>query len=338
MGYRNIKARQRNRGDDTNVSGKNEQYHTYKDAKVGKFVNFSINSYDVDGANPTVTTGLQLTADTLYKIDTAGYHVMTCLNPSPVNVEMWAWGAGGGGQGVPAPGGGAAGGGVYGIYEMSPGQVFTILVGENGEQYPGSGPGAEAFPDGGWAASPGGGGGGSSRIGSGTIPYPTRNTPTTNYLLIGGGGGGGGAYLTAGTVDGMGGYPSGFPGGAYYPSDPSSFGGGGTQSAGGAAGPAGRQPAGTAGDKYFGGPGGPGGGGGGGGGYYGGGGAGGYYANGGGGSGFIDPTITSARSFTALPGWPQSSQAIADPLYPTVKPAAAGNLDSPGVVVLRVVS
>lgn len=96
MGYRNIKARQRNRGDDTNVSGKNEQYHTYKDAKIGKFVNFSINSYDVDGANPTVTAGLQLKTDELYKIDTAGYHVITCTNPSPVNVEMWAWGAGGG--------------------------------------------------------------------------------------------------------------------------------------------------------------------------------------------------------------------------------------------------
>ncbi len=242
-----------------------------------------------------------------YEIWEPGYYKWEWKGGSGT-VKAWCWGGGGFAQGAgPGPGQGGAGGGVRGEMPFTAGDTWTVLVGDGGKGPGGSFPvnpfpmevGNQAFPDGGWATYNGGSGGGSSRIAITEIPYANRNSPPSVYHLIGGGGGGGIGYTGDGTRDGRAGYPSGYPGGAYYSGDGSVFGKGGSQSSGGPAPGAGRKPAGLAGGYLSGGPGGQtAGGGGGGGGYFGGSGAGGYYAIGGGGSGYIHPAVSNTGSFT----------------------------------------
>lgn len=294
---------------------------------------FSVNQFNTSGASPTETAYPDESPGTEYKFSVAGYYVVTIPDASdPLTFDLWAWGAGGGTSDGPGPGYGGAGGGVHGRYTFDAPGTFTFIVGQEGQTN-----GTGGFPDGGSTPTSyvEGGGGGRSSIGEGTIAFPARDTPTTNYLLIGGGGGGGSSYAVSGSYAGQGGYPSGQPGGAYYPSEgPGAVGKGGSQSAGGATPTSGREGAGTAGGKY---DGGAGNGGGGGGGYYGGSGAGGYYAIGGGGSGYIDPTITDGDSFNAGSG-PSHYLAVDDPAAPTMKPATAGDTGVAGFVGLKLIS
>lgn len=332
MAFKNIKGNLRGSNiNGFNVSGKAVDYHSAEETAVVRLIPVTVNAFDTSGANPQIST-YNLGSTSYLKFETAGYYVMSFpASMETSNIDMWVWGAGGAaGANGPGPKGGGAGGGVRGRYSVTAGSTLTFLVGQS---Y-GAGYKLGGFPDGGnggtsYAQAAGGG---SSRIGAGTIPYPTRNNAPTTYLLIGGGGGGGSDYLDAGTYGGFAGYPSGQPGGSYYPTDGTVFGSGGTQSAGGAGGGTGRYGSGTSGGKYSGGPGE---GGGGGGGYYGGGGAGGYYAHGGGGSSYINPSLTNTGSFNATVGATESTIAVDDPLG--VKPASAGNKNSSGVVIFKLV-
>jgi hypothetical protein len=293
----------------------------------------SVKQYNVDNSLQSTTFVPVNTFNAGYTFTTSGYYTLEFDGPESdeVNCTGWCWGAGGGRGNTPGPGFGGGGNGVRGNFTFNGGDTLTVMVGEGGKSpgnsYPcgsphsSSTPGAPylagnaGFPDGGCATYNAGGGGGSSRIAKVLIPYPTRNDAPNTYMLIGAAGGGGIGYTdSGGTIDGRGGYPSGYDGGGYYPQDGGVYGRGASQSGGGAGGPAGRMPAGNAGSKYLGGNSGPTGGGAGGGGYYGGGGAGGYYATGGGGSGYIHPSCTSTASFDG----PSStrSQASDDPANP----------------------
>jgi len=310
-------------------------------------IGFTVKVYNVNNVLQSTTPHSDVAPGTVYKYTDAGYYTIE-IEPTSGDVEfqMWAWGAGGGCGSTPGPAIGGAGGGVRGTSTFSGGNTITFLVGGGGAYKTTTNNTSSSFPDGGSSAGsyPSGPGGGRSSIGSGLIPYPTRDSSPTQYLLIGGGGGGGVDYNTSGTLAAYGGYPSGADGGGYYSVDgAATVGSGGSQTAGGAAGSAGREPAGTAGAKYSGGDG-PGGGGGGGGGYYGGGGAGGYYAMGGGGSGYIHPTLTNTSSFTTTPGSSNHMLALDDPSNPGTKPEYAGDSGYPsnphggvdGVVVFKV--
>ena len=278
----------------------------------------TMNRYDVDNSLQETTFIPLSDFQSGKEFTDMGYYTLEFENhpPSSLSATCWCWGGGGGmGPNSPSPGTGGAGGGVRGTFTFSDGDTFTLMVAEGGKGLGGSYPNGVSprtalmekgpflannagFPDGGDATYNGGGGGGSSRIANTLVPYPTRNDAPTTYMLIGAGGGGGINFTDTGTRDGRGGYPSGEPGGAYYPSDGSGcIGGKGTPSAGGGGGSGGRQPSGFNGSKYYGGNTGNTGGGAGGGGYYGGGGAGGYYGVGGGGSGYIHPSCTSTASF-----------------------------------------
>ena len=307
---------------------------------------FTIKRYNTSNVLQSTTIFSDATSGLTYTHTVAGYYTLE-VNPTsgPAQIEMWAWGAGGGTGGGPGPGRGGAGGGVRGTHTITGGDTITFLVGGGGAYESTTDGLASSFPDGGSSLGDGyieGPGGGRSSIYDGLLPYANRDATPNTFLLIGGGGGGGSHYISAGTMDARAGYPSGFPGGGYYPADGSVYGGGGSQSAGGAQGPGGRQPAGTAGAKY---DGGPGHGGAGGGGYYGGGGAGGYYAMGGGGSGYIHPSLTNTASFTTAAGGSDHYQALDDPSNPGIKPASGGDSGMPsasnggqdGCVVFRIV-
>jgi hypothetical protein len=337
MAFKNIKSNTRGAFGGYNVSGKSIDYHSAEETQAALLYSYSVNAYDTSGANPVVTPYPNVQTGYTTTFSTAGYYVLTVSPTSyPITFDMWAWGGGGRNGGSPGPGGGGAGAGVRGRYMVNSGSSLTVLVAAGSSTTTN---GTSTFPDGGICNSTyfSGAGGGSSRIGDGTIPFPTRNNAPTQYLLIGGGGGGGSNYLDTGTVNGQAGYPSGEPGGAYYPSDGAIFGGGGTQSAGGAGGSAGREPAGSPGIKYGGGASGTNGGGAGGGGYYGGGGAGGYYANGGGGSSYINPVLSNTADFDASPGEPTSGIAVDDPANPGIKPSSAGNRGNGGAVIFKIV-
>lgn len=275
----------------------------------------------------------------------AGYYTLEIASGSDdIKFQMWAWGAGGGTSQGPGPGLGGAGGGVRGTKIFGGGDTITFLVGGGGAYDDTTDGISSSFPDGGSGGGTNyhGPGGGRSSIYDGVLPYANRDSTSNTFLLIGGGGGGADSFLSGGTIDGRAGYPSGFPGGAWYPKDSSTgFGGGGTQSAGGAGGTAGRGGAGTAGAQY---DGGLGVGSGGGGGYYGGGGAGGFYAMGGGGSGYIHPSLASTASFTQS-DTANHNVAVDDPSNPGTKPAAGGNSGPTttdggidGVVVFKIIS
>ena len=311
-------------------------------------IGFTIKRYDTSNVLQTTTPYSDVSPGTTFTHADAGYYTLEVdAGSGSAQLQMWAWGAGGGTAGGPGPGYGGAGGGVRGTHTISGGDTITFLVGGGGSNQTASDGLASSFPDGGNSGPPSDGylegpGGGRSSIYDGVLPYANRDATPNTFLLIGGGGGGGSHYSDTGTLDARGGYPSGFPGGGYYPSDSSDgFGKGGTQSAGGDGGASGRQPGGTPGAKY---DGGFGAGGGGGGGYYGGGGAGGYYAMGGGGSGYIHPSLTNTASFTAVIGDPnQHFVAVDDPSNPGTKPAAAGDSGpsipeggTDGVVVFKV--
>ena len=316
-------------------------------SRFSQIVEFTIKRYNTSNVLQSTTPysyPIPSSPGNTFTHTAAGYYTLE-VDPNSADIEfqMWAWGGGGGTTQGPGPGLGGAGGGVRGTKTFSGGNTITFLVGGGGA-YDNTTDGiASAFPDGGSVGETNyhGPGGGRSSIYDGVLPYANRDATPNTFLLIGAGGGGGDSFLSGGTQDGRGGYPSGFPGGAYYPKDSSTgFGGGATQSAGGAAGSAGRNPAGNAGAKY---DGGLGTGAGGGGGYYGGGGAGGYYASGGGGSGYIHPSLSSTASFTQ-PGTPNHYVAVDDPANPGTKPAEAGdsgptgaNGGTDGVVVFKIV-
>jgi len=294
----------------------------------------TVKQYNVDNSLQSTTFVPFATFQAGKTFATAGFYTLEFDGTDTVNCTGWCWGAGGGQGDGPGPRNAGGGGGVRGDFTFDGGDTLTVMVGEGGKapgnSYPCGSPhgvgtpgypylgGNAGFPDGGCATYGAGGGGGSSRISkSPGLSYPTRNNSAKEYLLIGAGGGGGIGYTEyGGTIDGRGGYPSGYGGGGYYDSGESSSvtGKGATQSAGGDAGGAGRQPGGHDGQKYIGGNSGPTGGGAGGGGYYGGGGAGGYYATGGGGAGYIHPSCTSTASFDG----PSSTrhQASDDPANP----------------------
>ena len=310
-------------------------------------VSFTIKRYNTSNVLQFTAPYSDVTPGTTYSHANAGYYTLEVDSGSgPAQLQMWAWGGGGGTTGGPGPGHGGAGGGVRGTHTINGGDTITFLVGGGGAYTASTNNVSTAFPDGG-SSTPSDGylegpGGGRSSIYDGLLPYANRDSTSNTFLLIGGAGGGGSSYSTSGTLDARGGYPSGFPGGAYYDSDSSDgFGKGGTQSAGGNGGAAGREPGGANGGKY---DGGPGNGGGGGGGYYGGGGGGGYYAMGGGGSGYIHPTLTNTASFTALPGHPDHKVSVDDPANPGIKPTPAAysgygglpNGGQDGVVVFKV--
>jgi hypothetical protein len=297
------------------------------------FAEFTVDQFNTSGVPLSTTPYSNITSvpATLYSYSNAGFYRLTIpADSEPITFDMWAWGGGGGVGGGPGPGNGGAGGGVRGRKEFIGPTTITFLVSQNGGSN-----GIGGWTDGG-TTPPSyveGGGGGSSRIADSFVPFPTINTPSTSYILIGGGGGGGSSYSTSGTLGASGGYPSGNPGGGYYPADGGVFGKGGTQSAGGAATASGRQGTGSAGGKYSGGAAN---GGGGGGGYYGGSGAGGYYAMGGGGSGFIEPGLTNTASFSASPGTPTHYLAVDDPANPGTKPATAGDTGVAGFVAFKI--
>ena len=315
---------------------------------AGGPLGFTIKRYSTSNVLQSTTPYSDIAPGTTFTNVDAGYYTLEVDSGSgPAQLQMWAWGGGGGTAGGPGPGFGGAAGGVRGTHTISGGDTITFLVGGGGGHQTYTDGLSSSFPDGGNSGPPSDGylegpGGGRSSIYNGLLPYANRDSIFNTFLLIGGGGGGGSHYADTGTLDARGGYPSGFPGGGYYPSDSSDgFGKGGTQSAGGAGGAAGRQPAGSDGAKY---DGGEGTGGGGGGGYYGGGGAGGYYAMGGGGSGYIHPTLTNTASFTGQPGHPDHKVSVDDPANPGTKPASAGysgygglpNGGGDGVVVFKV--
>lgn len=309
-----------------------------------KIFDYSVNQFNTSGTGPSITNYTNLSIGDTRKFTTSGYYILTVPPASgPISFDMWVWGAGGSTQiNGPGPRNGGAGGGVRGRYTVTSGSTLTFLVADTGlgGVFPSPSSRSGGWPDGGTGLSynsyASGGGGGSSRIGNGTIPFATINSAPTSYLLIGAGGGAGIAYADSGTLAGQGGYPSGQPGGGYYPSDGSNvIGGGATQSAGGAAGTGGRVPGSTAGSKYSAGPGY---GGGGGGGYFGGGGASGYYGMAGGGSSYIHPSVTNSASFDATPGASTHYIAVDDPSNPGIKPASGGNSGNTGVIVLKIVS
>ncbi len=291
---------------------------------------FTIKKYDTSNSLQSTTPYTVVAPGTIFRYADAGYYTLEMeASSSDIQFQMWAWGGGGGttGPGSGAPGFGGAGGGVRGTATFSAGDTITFLVGGGGGFSGSTNNIASAFPDGGntppsdgYAEGPGGG---RSSVYDGLLPYANRDASPNTFLLIGGAGGGGSTHSSGGTQKAMGGYPSGYNGGGYYPTEgPTVQGSGGTQSAGGAGGAAGRAPAGSAGGKYVGGDAN---GGGGGGGYYGGGGAGGFYAMGGGGSGYIHPSLSSTASFNALPGHPAHKEAKDDPANPGIKPASAAS-------------
>jgi len=296
-------------------------------------IDFIIKRYNTSNVLQSTTPYTDATPGTTYTHTAAGYYTIE-IEPgsADVNFQMWAWGGGGGTANNPSPGLGGAGGGVRGTKTFTGGDTITFLVGGGGKYDSPTDNISSAFPDGGDSSSSGyrGPGGGRSSIYDGVLPYANRDSTPNTFLLIGGGGGGGCSFMSSGGNDGRAGYPSGAPGGSYYPKDGAgTISSGGTQSAGGAGGGPGRSSAGVAGAKYSGGGVNGTNGGGGGGGYYGGGSGGGYYAMGAGGSGYIHPSVTNTASFTATQGPPAyggtgSEQSVDDPSNPGIKPASAG--------------
>tara|TARA_Y100000356_G_scaffold107481_1_gene93577 strand:- start:62 stop:1129 length:1068 start_codon:yes stop_codon:yes gene_type:complete len=290
---------------------------------AGGNLGVQIQRYDVQGSLIETVSVDAATLQSGYDFDNIGYYNLTWSGQG--TIRSWVWGGAGGRGDAPGPSFGGGGGGARGEIAASGGAVWTVIVAGGGKG-PGSqmpGPsyttGSRGFPDGGIVFQyNGAGGGGSSRIATTQIPYANRdNTPNVWHLIGGGGGGGIGYTEYAGTIDGRGGGTSGADGGGYYPADGAVYGRGGSQSAGGAAGPGGRQPAGNAGAKYYGGPAPGNGGGAGGGGYYGGGGAGGYYGTGGGGSGYIHPSVTNSIFLMGPPT--NRERPHDDPAYPQPK-------------------
>ena len=220
------------------------------------------------------------------------------------SINVYLWGAGGYGPGSFS---GLGGGGAFvsGSLAVTPGSVFTLLVGGAG------------------GISSGGFGGGGSGVGGGGGRSALQQSGASGDLVdAGGGGGSGGGLSGVGGAGGAGGVTQGRSGQNVF-GLVDSGGKGGTQSAGGAGGLGnfdfggnGRFN-GSPGGQYTGGKGGSDGsanrpfGGGGGGGYYGGGGGGfGYegiqreYGGGGGGSSYLGPltNITDADGSGFTPG------------------------------------
>jgi hypothetical protein len=167
-------------------------------------------------------------AGTNQVLNFVGSVTQTFTVPSGVTqLYVYAWGAGGGGS---TPSGGA-GGYSFGYFNVTTGEVLSVVIGEGG--FVSSATASTAiftntlnpFPNGGWGAgrhtTRGGAGGGSSAIMRGT-----------NFLVVAGGGGGGGVQSGNISVGGGGGGTSGQSGSGTVGLN----GGGGTQSDGGSAG------------------------------------------------------------------------------------------------------
>lgn len=224
-----------------------------------------------DGASPGCADDAPLTTTCQMEYRSAGIFAYE-VPPGCTSIDARLWGAGGGSGGT--VGLEAAGGFVGGVFDATPGETLTILVGAPGEigadmggggGNPGGGDGAD-----GAATNGGGGGGGFSAIST------AAEIAMASAEVVAGGGGGGGISDIAGAGGGTEGQPS--------------VAGGGTQSEGGEAHRMARS-----GESFAGGAGaaraGPGGGGGGGG-YFGGGG--GDEASGAGGSGYVSPRASGA--------------------------------------------
>jgi hypothetical protein len=166
-------------------------------------------------------------AGTNQVLNFVGSVTQTFTVPSGVTqLYVYAWGAGGGGGSTTA---GGAGGYSFGYFNVTTGEVLSVVIGEGG--FVSSATASTAvftntlnpFPNGGWGASRhtgrAGAGGGSTAILRGT-----------NFLVVAGGGGGGGVANAAGGGGGGTSGQSGFGTAVGLP------GGGGTQDAGGAAG------------------------------------------------------------------------------------------------------
>lgn len=294
---------------------------------------------DGTGGSPS-SSSIAATVGEVFELDsasnTAGRRAIVTNNSGgTVTFDMYVWSGGGKEGSGPGPGGGSAGHGMNGRYSMTNGSEMTLFAAGASTSQNG-----RPFPDGGLSSPYGGAspGGGSSRVMQGSVPIPGRNDTPRVSLLAAGGGGGGCNWLNSGPRQGYGGYPDGFRGNFYYPAEPAQADGkGGTQNAGGAGGASGRQPAGQAGAKYYGGTSSNVGGAGGGGGWYGGGGSGGYYAQGGGGSGYVHPNVTFASQFTSSPGG-NNHRSVPGGGPSGVNKGNAGNSNNGGYIAIEVYS
>jgi hypothetical protein len=213
-----------------------------------------------------------------------------------------AYGAQGGSYSLVA---GGLGGEATGLYAVTPGTTFTIVVGgtDTGTGSCGTGP-TGGFGGGGnggtGAPCPGAGGGGGSFVLNGTTPV----------VVAGGGGGGSGCSGPAGySFGGNGGGSSGTEGNncsAGLETEPGTQSGGGSASGGATPGTSGQGGNGANSSATTEG------GGGGGGGYYGGAGAA-ENTGGGGGSGYLDPSAITSSMNTGV----QSGNGIVTITYPT---------------------
>ncbi|MCU7614279.1 Ig-like domain-containing protein [Chryseobacterium sp. GMJ5] len=308
---------------------------TYTDSVVCP-ISYTITIKDCSPANTTV--------DGECKAIFSTYGASTFTVPAGVtSITMKVWGAGGGGINhgyYDYTGGGGAGGYTTAKMTVTPGQVLSVRVGQQGAvsstapTYGGGGGGGAKLSSFGNGAN-GSSGGGYSGIFIGSTP-----------VIIAGGGGGASQGADSSPYPGAGGGGGlvGGGGAAYV-------GGGGTQSAGGAGAGPGDGP-GMAGSAYTGGRGGnavqqfspfnPGsneGGGGGGGGYYGGGGGASqgsnYNGGGGGGSSYIGyPGLISPSTIAGENGYGASDGARPGNYSDLDRGTTAGNVNQPGRVVI----
>jgi hypothetical protein len=167
-------------------------------------------------------------AGTNQVLNFVGSVTQTFTVPSGVTqLYVYAWGAGGGGGSASS---GGAGGYSFGYFNVTTGEVLSVVIGEGG--FISSATASTAvftntlnpFPNGGWGAGRstgrGGAGGGSTAI-----------LRSTNFLVVAGGGGGGSGGSTAAAGGG-----GGITGQDGFTGTTGLAGGGATQSSGGSAG------------------------------------------------------------------------------------------------------
>ena len=250
-------------------------------------------------------------------------------NVTKIKIKVWGGGGGGGGTSGWSDGGRGGGGGhASGNYDVTPGQAFTVVVGQNGTQrsptrtYGGGGRAANTWGPGSGAGLSGVFTGGSS-VFSGASPQ--AGAFPRSLILAGGGGGGGATRNPNSTNGGGGGGSSGASGTANYNNNNGTGGSQGLAGTSRCTANAGQLSGGDSQNPY---------GAGGGSGYYGGGG--GCYqepldmGGGGGGSGYIAGSITGAILVTGgtgsnSPGGPANSSDIDNQGAGT-----GGNTNSPG--------
>ena len=324
------------------VDGVVDEFHDESgtDEAEGSNDNYCASSDFYDNVNSvSVSAGFAITSVTEADTSTAGtnpaqnsgtagtFTVPTGLTSLAAKV----WGSGGGSGTCSNTAGGGGGGFSSGTLAVTPGQAFTVSVGEGGEE----GPGKQGWNGGGIGKEGSGSGGGFSGLISPGTPINSSvasmaSQPTNIAFIIAGSGGGADDEGTTTT-----GYPGGAGGGltgqqgAHPQNDSPTYsteatitpdgpsGGGGDQEQGGQGGPGDHGNDGSSGAFLSGGASTPNGAGGGGGsGYYGGGGAGNSGSNegsGGGGSSYYGhPQITSGATEA---GDQREGGGTADPAY-----------------------